>query len=92
LAGVSQMDVLLILPACDAGLEKEMGELKDTTQYVMDLYAPQKEGAEPKPLIDWLDEAEGRIKGLLLDTANLAATATLSTVKYHDPLFDLQKV
>jgi hypothetical protein len=39
-----------------------------------------------------LDEAEGRIKGLLLDTANLAATAALSTVKHHDPSFDLQKV
>jgi hypothetical protein len=39
----------------------------------MDLYVPQEEGAEPKPLINRLDEAEGRIKGLLLDTANLAA-------------------
>jgi hypothetical protein len=43
-------------------------------------------------LIDRLDEAEGRIKGLLLDTANLAAAAALSTVKYHDPSFDRQKV
>jgi hypothetical protein len=29
---------------------------------------------------------------MLLDTANLAAAAALSTVKYHDPSFDLQKV
>jgi hypothetical protein len=58
----------------------------------MDLYIPQEEGAEPKPLIDRLDEAEGSIKSLLLDTANLAAAAALSTVKYHDLLFDLQKV
>jgi hypothetical protein len=58
----------------------------------MDLFVPQEEGAEPKPLIDRLDEAEGRIKGLLLDTANLAATAALSIVKNHDPSFDLQKV
>jgi hypothetical protein len=58
----------------------------------MDLYVPQEEGAEPKPLIDRLNEAEGRIKGLLLDTANLVAAAALSTVKYHDPSFDLQKV
>jgi hypothetical protein len=43
-------------------------------------------------LIDRLDEAEGRIKGLLLDTTNLAAAAALSAVKYHDPSFDLQKV
>jgi hypothetical protein len=77
---------------CDVGLEKELGELKDAAQYVMDLYVPQEEGAEPKPLIDRLDEAEGRIKGLLLDTANLAAATTLSTVKYHDLSFDLQKV
>jgi hypothetical protein len=56
----------------NAGLEKELGELKDAAQYVMDLYVPQEEGAKPKPLIDQLDEAEGRIKGLLLDTANLA--------------------
>jgi hypothetical protein len=58
----------------------------------MDLYVSQEEGAEPKPLIDRLDEVDGRIKGLLLDTANLTAAATLSTVKYHDPSFDLQKV
>jgi hypothetical protein len=58
----------------------------------MDLYVPQEEGAEPKPLIDRLDEAEGPIKGLLLDTANLAAVATLSTVKHHDPSFAMQKV
>jgi hypothetical protein len=32
----------------NAGLEKELGDLKDTTQYVMDLYVPQEEGAEPK--------------------------------------------
>jgi hypothetical protein len=73
-----------ILLSCNSGLEKELGELKDTAQYVMDLYVPQEEGAEPKPLIDRLDEAEGRIKGLLLDTANLAAVAALSTVKYYD--------
>jgi hypothetical protein len=58
----------------------------------MDLYVPQEEGAEHKPLIDRLDEAESRIKGLLLKTANLAAAATLSTVKHHDMSFDLQKV
>jgi hypothetical protein len=58
----------------------------------MDLYVPQEEGAEPKPLIDRLDKDEGRIKGLLLGIANLAAAAVLSTVKYHDPSFDLQKV
>jgi hypothetical protein len=73
-------------------LEKELGELKDAAQYVGDLYIPQEEGAEPKPLIDRLDEAEGHIKGLLLDTANLATVAALSTVKNHDPSFDLQKV
>jgi hypothetical protein len=86
------LDVLLILLVCGAGLEKELGELKDATQYVMDLYVLQEEGAKPKPLIDRLDEAEGRIKGLLLDTANLAASAALCTIKYHDPSFDLQKV
>jgi hypothetical protein len=84
--------VLLNLLICDAGLEKELGELKDVAQYVMDLYVLQEEGAKPKPLIDRLDKAEGRIKGLLLDTANLAAAAALSTVKYHDPSFNLQKV
>jgi hypothetical protein len=73
-------------------LEKELVELKDAAQYVMDLYIPQEEGAEPKPLIDRLDEAKGRIEGLLLDTTNLAVVATLSTVKYHDLSFDLQKV
>jgi hypothetical protein len=89
---MSRLDVLLILLACDACLEKELGELKDAAQYVIDLYIPQEEGAESKPLIDQLDEAEGRIKGLLLDTANLAAAVALSTVSYQDPSFDLQKV
>jgi hypothetical protein len=50
------------------------------------------EWVDPKPLIDQLDEAEGRIKSLLLDTANLAVATALSTVKHHDPSFDLQKV
>jgi hypothetical protein len=58
----------------------------------MDLYVPREEGAERKLLIDWLDEADGRIKGLLLDSAKLMADAALSTVKYHDPLFHPQKV
>jgi hypothetical protein len=70
----------------------ELDELKDAAQYVMDLYIPREEGVEPKSLIDRLDEAEGRIKGLLLDTANLATAAALSTVKYHDPSFNLRKV
>jgi hypothetical protein len=39
-----------------------------------------------------LDDAECRIKDLLLDTAKLAAAAALSTVKYHESSFDLQKV
>jgi hypothetical protein len=85
-------DMLLKLLACDAGLEKEMGELNDAAQYVMELYVSHEEGAEPKPLIDRLNEAEGRIKGLLLDTVNLVVAVALSTVKYHDPSFDLQKV
>jgi hypothetical protein len=89
---VPRQVVILIPFSCNAGLEKELGELKDAAQYVMDLYVPQEKGVEPKPLIDQLDEAEGRIKGLLLDTANLAAATVLSTVKHHDPSFDLQKV
>jgi hypothetical protein len=51
----------------------------------MDLYVPLDVGPEPKSLIDRLDEAEVRIKGLLLDTPNLAVAAALSTVKYHKP-------
>jgi hypothetical protein len=74
---VLRLDVLLTLLACDAGLEKELGELKEAAQYVMDLYVPHE---------------EGHIKGLLLDTANLAAVVALSTFKYHEPSFDLQKV
>jgi hypothetical protein len=73
-------------------MEKELGDLKDAARYVMDLYVPQEEGAEPKELIDRLDEDESRIKGLLLDTAKLVAAAALSTMKYHDSSFDLQKV
>jgi hypothetical protein len=84
--------VLLNLFIWNAGLEKELDDLKDTAQYVIDLYVPHEEGVEPKPLINWLDEAEGRIKGLLLDTTKLAAAVALSTVKYHNPSFDLQKV
>jgi hypothetical protein len=36
----------------------------------MDIYIPQEEGVEPKELVDRLDEAEGRMKTLLLDTSN----------------------
>jgi hypothetical protein len=61
----------LNLPICNAGLEKELGVLKDVAQYVMDLYIPQEEGAPPKGLVDLLDEAESRIKDLLLDTTKL---------------------
>jgi hypothetical protein len=57
----------------------------------MDLYVPQEEGAETKPLIDRLDKAEGRIKDLLLDTANFEAAAALSTVKNHNPSFEVVK-
>jgi hypothetical protein len=32
------------LPIGNAGLEKELGDLKDDAQYVMDLYVPQEEG------------------------------------------------
>jgi hypothetical protein len=46
--------VLLSLFTSNAGLEKELGDLKDAAQYVMDLYVPQEEGVEPKPLIDRL--------------------------------------
>jgi hypothetical protein len=38
------LDRLLNLLVCDANLEKELGELKDVAQYVMDLYIPQEEG------------------------------------------------
>jgi hypothetical protein len=31
-------------------------------------------------------------QGPTLDTANLAAVVALSTIKYHDPSFDLWKV
>jgi hypothetical protein len=80
------------LSICDAGLEKVLSDLKDAAQYVMDLYVPQEEGVQPKGLIERLDEAESWIKDLVLDIAKLAAAAALSTVKYHEPSFDLQKV
>jgi hypothetical protein len=65
-----------------------------TVKYHGPLFDLQKvsEDVDLSGLIRRLDEAEGRIKGLLLDTANLAATAALSTVRCHDLLFDLQKV
>jgi hypothetical protein len=36
-----------------------------------------------------LDEAEGRMKTLLLDTSKLVAATTLVTVKFHEPSFNL---
>jgi hypothetical protein len=35
------------LLVCDAGLEKELGELKDAVQYVMDLYSLRRRGLNP---------------------------------------------
>jgi intergrase/recombinase len=58
----------------------------------MDIYVPQEEGAKQKEQVNRLDEAEVQMKTLLLDTSKLAAAATLATVKYHEPSFDLQKV
>jgi hypothetical protein len=39
--------MLLSLLVCDADLEKELGELKDVAQYVMDLYILQEECDNP---------------------------------------------
>jgi hypothetical protein len=36
--------MFLSLLVLDAGLEKELGELKDAAHYVMDLYVSQEEG------------------------------------------------
>jgi hypothetical protein len=47
---------------------------------------------EPKELIARLDEAEGQMRALLLDTSKLPAAAALATVKFHELTFDLQKV
>jgi hypothetical protein len=58
----------------------------------MDIYVPQEEGAEPKELLERLDEADGQMMALLLDTSKLAAAAALAEVKYHQPSFDLHKV
>jgi intergrase/recombinase len=58
----------------------------------MDIYVPQEEGAKQKEQVNRQDEAEVQMKTLLLDTSKLAAAATLATVKYHEPSFDLQKV
>jgi hypothetical protein len=51
---VSRLITTLIPLSRNVGLE-ELGELKDATQYILDLYVPQEEGAEPRPLIDRLD-------------------------------------
>jgi hypothetical protein len=55
----------------------------------MDIYVPQEEGAEPKELVDCLDEAEGRMKTLLLDTNKLTAVVASAMVKYHEPSLNL---
>lgn len=47
---------------------------------------------EPKDLVARLDEVEGQMKALLLDTSRLAVAATAVTVKFHESVFDLQKV
>jgi hypothetical protein len=75
-----------------AGLEKQLTDFKEAAQYLMDIDVPQEEGAEPRELLDCLDEADGRMKALLLDTSKLAAVTALAAVEYHEPSFDLQKV
>jgi hypothetical protein len=47
----------------------------------MDIYVPQEEGAKIRKLLDRLDEADGRMKALLLDTSKLVAAATFAVVK-----------
>jgi hypothetical protein len=75
-----------------AGLEKQLTDLKEPTKYLMAIYVPQEKGVEPKDLVTRLDEAEGRVKALLLDTSKLDAAADLATVKFHETTFNLQKV
>jgi hypothetical protein len=88
---MSRLNVLLILLLCNAGLERA-GRAQRRHPICHGPLRLAREGAEPKPLVDRLDEAEGCIKGLLLDTTNHVLSAALSTVKHHDPSFDLQKV
>jgi hypothetical protein len=67
-------------------------DLKEAAKYLMDIYVPEEEETKPKELITLLDEAEGRMKMLLLETRKIAAVAALAIVKFHEPTFNLQKV
>jgi hypothetical protein len=51
------------------GLEKQLTDLREAAQYLMDIYVPQEEAAVPKELVDRLDEAQGWMKNLLLDAS-----------------------
>jgi hypothetical protein len=65
------------------GLEKLLTNLREAVEYLMGIYVPHDEGVEPKELVARLDEAEGRMKTLLLDTNRLTVAAALVTVKSH---------
>ena len=85
------MQTLIDHQEMTADLEKELDDHKEAAEYLVDVYAPKVEGG-PQELVARLEDAEGRIKTLLMDGGKLAAATALATVKHHEPSFDLGKV
>jgi hypothetical protein len=85
------MQTLIDHQEMTADMEKELDDLKEAAEYLVDVYAPKVEG-ELQGLVERLDGVVGRIKALLMDGGKLAAATALAVVKHHEPSFDLERV
>ena len=81
------MQTLIDHQEMTADLQKELDDLKEAAEYLVDVYVPKVEGGPQE-----LEEAEGRLKTLLMDNGKLAAAAALATVRHHVLTFNLEKV
>jgi hypothetical protein len=75
-----------------AGQGVELTDLKNTTQYAMDVIATPVEGEEPKSALYHLIDVPNKLLTLLKVTSLAAATDALVRVKLHYPKVDMVKV
>ena len=75
-----------------AGLEVEIVDLKEATEYVLDMVAPQANPEEPTPLLDRLIAAPDRVTELLKVSCKTAAVGGLLRVKSHYAEVEVTKI
>lgn len=72
--------------------QKQLDELTEPVEYLLDLFVPLEKVEEPKGLVARLEEAPEHLKELVKDIGKVAVATALASVKHHAPDFDLMKV